>query len=110
MQMFTTRKRSLAQGNVFIGVYHSVHRGEGVSIQGGLPRGDLHQGEEESVSRGIGVCIWGRGVCIWKGLHQGGLNLGGSASRGGLHPCAPMELEKQVAHILLECFLVYIYI
>ena len=34
--IFTARKRSLGQGNVFTRVCHSVYRGEGVCVRGGL--------------------------------------------------------------------------
>ena len=113
--IFTTRKRSLRQGNVFTPAYHSVHRGKGV---------------------GFPACITGHMTSIWgKGVTGHMTRGGGSASRemvclrgdGGLHPRAvciqwggrsaskegwaeppppPPELGKRVVRILLECFLV----
>ena len=70
--IFTTRKQSLGQGNVFTPVCHSVHR------EGWFPRmhhrshdqGDLHP----------------EGVCIQGGLHPGWSASRGSAFRGALHP------------------------
>ena len=65
--IFTTRKRSLGQGNIFTNICHSVP-GWG----GGFP-----------------TCITGhmtRGVCIQEGLHLGVGLLPGSLHTGGLHP------------------------
>ena len=114
----TARKRSLGQGNVFTPVCHSVHRG--VCIWEG-------QHLEGSASRG---------VCIWRVLHPGGLHLGAWSASGGLHPGGSASragvcilgglylgslhmglgqttqgalrdtVNKQAAHILLECILV----
>ena len=70
--IFTTRKRSFGQGNVFTPVCHPVHKGregllqnmhyrshdKGVYIQVGLHPGDLHPGG--SASRAF--CIGGGGV------------------------------------------------
>ena len=72
-QIYTPRKRSLGQGNVFTPV--CLLRGEGLPMRGCLhPRGGgLHQG-------GVGCLQWSasKGVCI-----QGGLQPGGSVTRGG---------------------------
>ena len=74
--LFTARKRSLGQGNVFTPVCLSVHIGEGSWLpsihwegEGGLypggggssfrGKGDLHSGGGQSASMGRGVCIQG---------------------------------------------------
>ena len=36
-RLFTTRKRSLGQGNIFTPVCHSVHGGGSVSVHAGIP-------------------------------------------------------------------------
>ena len=90
LTFLTARKRSLGQGKIFRSVCHSVHGG-GVYPQE--------------------VCI--QGVCLQGDLPPGSLPLEGSASSGGLMVVEgeggwlePTESEKQVVHILLECFLV----
>ena len=88
-QLFiTVRKRSLGQGNIFRSASHSV-RGGGV---GGYLQG---------------VCLWGfssRGVCLWRGgLHPGLPVYMGVCLHGGW--TEPMDSEKLVVCILLECFL-----
>ena len=75
--IFTTRKRSLGQGNVFKRVCHSVHSGwlpnlhhrshdQGVCIQGGLPT----RQEGGSASSGVGQTPLGLST---GGLHPEGL-------------------------------------
>ena len=56
--MFTARKRSLGQGNVFTGICNSVHRGG--LLLGGLLSGDLLWG-------------WGGGVWGWMGVSSQGI-------------------------------------
>ena len=66
--IITARKRNLRQGNVFIPVCHSVHRGEV-----GFPAGITGHITRGSASRG-GLPPGGsasRGVCLQGGLHQG---------------------------------------
>ena len=94
--IFTTRKQSLVQGDVFTHACHPVHRRGGgrwlpsmhhrshaqhprrVCLQGGLPTGSLATGG--SVYRGL----------YPGGLPTGGLHLGGLSTgvlpTGGLHP------------------------
>ena len=67
--IFTARKRSLGQGNIFTPVCHSVHRGGGLLggclVQGGsaLGGGDLL----------LGGGAWpGGGVLLWGGSARGG--------------------------------------
>ena len=82
--IFTARKWSLGQGNVFASICHSfsTQGGGGVCIHGGLHPGHLHP---------RGVCIQGasasggsasRASASKGGLHPGGICIGGSASRG----------------------------
>ena len=79
----TAHKRSLGQGNVFIGVclctdgvsFPACITGHMTSSQGGLPRGG-------------GFCL--KGVCL----------------RGWVEQTPQPELEKWAVRILLECFLV----
>ena len=72
--IFTARKRSLGQGNIFTPVCHSVHRG-GV------------RGRGVCVARGHacprGACM--PGVCVWPGGHAwlGACMVGGRHARGG---------------------------
>ena len=86
--MFTARKRSLGQGNVFTPVCHSVHRG-GVYIGGSCIR--------------EGVCI-GEWICIQEGLHSGGVCMQGV----GRPPYWMLRdtVNERAVHILLECILV----
>ena len=70
MFVVTARKRSLGQGKVFTPVCHSVHRGRGSALRGSPPRGHASRG----------LCIWGSASN--RGLHPGGVHLGGGAPRG----------------------------
>ena len=106
--MFTARKRSLGQGNIFTPVCHSVHRGvpgpRGVSAPGGCllwgvpgPGGCLVRGVCFQRVPGPGGCL------VWEGIgSQGGLLLGvggawwrlpqmttaaGSTHPTGMHSC-----------------------
>ena len=71
--IFTARKRSLGQGNIFSPVYHSVHRGRG-GVRG----------------RGVYV-ITGGHVCMVAGRHawlQGAVRgCGGHSWLGGVRGC-----------------------
>ena len=89
--IFTARKRSLGQGNIFTPVCHSVHRGGG--------------GIQACIAGGIPACLavgWsalrGRGVCSWGG---GGLLPEGAWWR------PPGQLLLRAVRILLECILVF---
>ena len=97
-RIFTARKRSLGQGNVLTPVCHSVYTGEGVSLQGGLHLGEgsLHPG---GTSAYTGVCPQGGRGSASRGVYNGG-DLS--------NPNSPLQLEKRVVCILLECFLVII--
>ena len=99
--VFTARKRSLGQGNIFTPVCHSVHRGACVVAPGGacmvapgghawLLRGGVHgcsQGGMHGCSggacmvapRGHAWLLPGGGVCVvaWEGVH--------GFIRGGMH-------------------------
>ena len=114
--LFTTRKRSLGQGNIFTPVCHSVHRG----VPG--PGGYLVWG----VWSGAGAWSWGHlvpdGSLVWGGAWSGGVpGLGGSGPGGyaqgeGLVPggaCSqgawwrpPGWLPLRPIRILPECILV----
>ena len=76
--IFTTRKRSLSQGNVFTLVCSDFP----AHITGHMIGGSV---SGRSASRGICIQGWStsRGVCIPGGLHPGGLHLG-SLHSGGL--------------------------
>ena len=73
--IFTARKRSLGQGNIFAPVCHSVHRGEclvlgGVCSQrGSAPRGGVPGPEGEVPGPGGGLFLgggaWSQGVGAW---------------------------------------------
>ena len=72
MPIFTARKRSLEQGNIFTPVCHSVHRGylppAGLHL-GGLPTGRL----PTRVYASRGVCLQGVGqTAPWVCLRGGG--------------------------------------
>ena len=83
--VFTTRKRSLGQGNVFTPVCHSVH---GREVLVGLP-----------------ACITGRMTSMGGSAYRG-VCIGGGAYRGVGQTPLELELEKRAVRILLECFLV----
>ena len=85
LNIFTARKRRFGQGNVFILVCHSVHRGgdlcprmhhrshdSEISVQGGsLSRGSLYRG---SLSRRVSVQSGGGGICPEGSLSRGSLS------------------------------------
>ena len=84
--LFTARKRSLGQGNIFTPVCHSVHRGRGLAWFLG---GDVH-----GCSRG-GMCGCCRGACVVApgGMHgcSGGVcGCSGACvvALGGMHGCS----------------------
>ena len=60
--IFTARKRSLGQGNIFTSIYHSV------GGEGGVGFPEKHHRSH-----------------YWVGLHPGGLHLGGVCIWGSLH-------------------------
>ena len=78
--IFTVRKRSLGQGNVFTPVYHSVHIG------------GLHPG--------------GRGFCIPVGLHPGGCAEPAPPPDRILRD----TVNERAVCILLECILVFVFL
>ena len=105
--IFTARKRSFGQGNIFTPVCHSVHGGGG---RGGIPAciaGDI----PACLAAGgcaIPACLAVGGVLSQHALQQGeggllrmGLLQGGGA---GGHP--PGRLLLRAVRILLECILV----
>ena len=89
--LITARKRSLGQGNIFIGVCREFCSQWGVSAPGGSAPGGV---------RGK-VCSWG-GVCSKGGC----LVPGGAWSQGVPAGDAPGRLLLQAVRILLECILV----
>ena len=94
--IFTARKRSLGQGNVFKLVCHSVHRDGGgfpACITGHMTRA---------------VCL--QGVCIEGGLYLGGLPPGGLGRTPPPHGILRDMINKRAVRILLECILVYQYV
>ena len=97
--VFTARKRSLGQGNIFTPVCHSVHGGGGAWSQGvGVPgRGVPGRG----VCSGGVPASGGGGTCSQGCLLPGGAWSRGSARGGG------GELLLRAVHILLECILVF---
>ena len=87
--IFTARKRSLGQGNVFTPVCHSVHRGSlsggGEVCPGGLCLGGSPAGGRVSVQGGLCpgvVSAQGGGSVCPGGLCLGGLCPEGSLPRG----------------------------
>ena len=117
--IFTTRKRSLGQGNVFTGVCLST----GVCLEGsacGSALGDLphllffHTTEiskQSHLQRGLHLGGW-RGVCP-QGFCPGDLRprgrwvcIWGVGVSIWVQP--PSELEKWAVRIILECFLVFL--
>ena len=84
-RIFTARKRSLNQGNVFTRVCHSLHGREGVCLQGVVC---LHGGFAY-----MGSAF--RGFCIRGGTDTPEIN-------GMLQD----TVNKRAVCILLECFLV----
>ena len=105
--IFTARKRSLGQGNIFTPVCHSVHR-EGC-VTGGCA----------CPGRG-GMCAWGEGGMHALGVLAGGMHGWGhawlGAVRGRGHAChtpPPQAWYREIwpvnewaVCILLECILV----
>ena len=89
--IFTARKRSLGQGNIFTPVCHSLHRG--VPAPRGVP--------------GLGGCLLPGSACSSGGLLPGGPAHGGACSRGVPDGGPPRQLLLQVVCILLECILVF---
>ena len=77
------RKRSLAQGNIFTPVCHSVHRGACVVV------GGVH-------------------VCGGHAWLQGGMcGCRGACVVGGMHRIQQDTVNERVVCILLECILVF---
>ena len=80
--IFTARKRSLGQGNIFTPVCHSVHRGGG-AWSGGVPcpRGCLL----------LGVCLLPGAACSRRGVPGGDPPRTATAAGGthstGMHSC-----------------------
>ena len=72
LYIFTVRKRSLGQGNIFTPVCHSVHRGGACVV---APRGAC-----VVALRGVHGCS--RGACM---VALGGVH---GCSRGGMHGCS----------------------
>ena len=121
----------MGQGNIFIGICYSRSLCmislpvwlpgpmflPGVSVQEGLcPRRSLSRSVSiqkclcpwGSLSRGslsMGVSVHG-GLCPWGSLSMGVSVHGGLCPWGFLR--GDPQSEKQVVHILLECFLVFI--
>ena len=99
--IFTTRKRSLGQGNIFISICHSVPGWGGgfpTCITGHMTRGVCIQ--EVCISGLVcfqGVCI--QGVCI-----QGGW----AEPPSEIHGILWDTVNKRAVRILVECFLVSI--
>ena len=90
LQIFTARKRSLGQGNVFTPVCHSVHRG-------GWWLPSMHwEGEFPSMHWEGGV-----GFPTYTGLASQH-----ALGSGGWLPSMHWNWEKRAVCILLECFLV----
>ena len=107
--IFTTRKRSLGQGNIFTSVCQEFcSQGGGAWSQGGASSGGAW-------SRGVcsgGVCFGGclvlGGVCSQGGAWSWGVLLPGGSARGGgvLGGDPPGRLLPRAVCILLECILV----
>ena len=94
--IFTARKRSLGQGNIFTSVCHEFCPQRGVPAPGGSgPGGCLVQGG--ACSRGGGVWSWGGSP----GPHPRGKLRGIRSS-----PPRPRRLLLRAVRILLECILV----
>ena len=96
--IFTVRKRSLGQGNIFRGVCQEFYSQGGRAWKGrawkGCAWGDV-----------CGGGLHGRGACI-----VGACLAGGRAWRGGGHAWQiPRDtVNERAVHILLECILVII--
>ena len=116
MKIFTARKRSLGQGNIFTPVCHSVHGG-GHAWQGGMAGGHAWSGGVLGMGgmRGQGGMHGERGVCmagecVWQRGHA--WQRGACMTKGGRHAwyaCPPYEIRLVNARavcILLECILV----
>ena len=88
--MFTARKRSLGQGNVFTTV---CSQGRGSASKGICLRRPASGGGGSASGE---FCIQERGVCITHQWHW-----------ADLPPPPPRELEKWAVHIILEYFLVF---
>ena len=114
--MFTARKRSLGQGNIFTPVCHSVHRGACVVAPVGGVRGCsrgghawlLPGGHAWLLWRGLCGCSWGACVVALGGCV---LLLGGHAwLLPGGHAWDMTRygdtINERVVRILLECILV----
>ena len=97
--IFTTRKQSLGQGNVFTHVYHSVHK------EGGLYDVTSYLAARSHVPFGGGG--------LWS--HFPSRRAGGSLSRGvsltetpWTENPPPKYSKEQAVRILLECILVHL--
>ena len=123
--IFTARKRSLGQGNIFTPVCHSVHGGRawlwGVCmISGGcawLPGGGsvwLLGGMHGCQGEGMHGCWGGMSGCLGGAWLLGGMCgcLGGHAWLqgcvvvGGMHRIRRDTVNERAVRILLECILV----
>ena len=106
--MFTARKRSLGQGNIFTPVCHSVHRGvprpRGVSAPGGVCSGGAWSWGMPGLAGLLPGSAWSWGGA-WSGrvsAPRGACSWGWGVPGGDF----PRWLLLQAVHILLECILV----
>ena len=119
LNIFTARKRSFGQGNVFILVCHSVHRGgglcprmhhrshdSGISVQGGsLSRGSLYRGSLYRGSLSRRISVQSRGALSRGGLCPG-VSVQGVSVREIPQTETPLYGHEWAVCILLECILV----
>ena len=87
-RIFTSRKRSLGQGNIFTPVCHSVHTGAACVVGGMQGRGQGGKGQGACMVGGAwqGGHMWRRACMVGEGSMCGrGLCLvGGMHGRGGM--------------------------
>ena len=114
--MFTARKRSLGQGNIFKSVCQEFCSWGGVVSQHALQVVSQHALQQVCVlsqyalqqgrSAPGGCLVWG--VCSWGGAWSRGSAPGGICSQGGGVPGGdpPRQLLLHAVRILLECILV----
>ena len=69
VNIFTTHKRSLGQGNIFTPICHSVHRGGMHGLPGGMHgcQGACMVGVVCVIAGGVGV-VAGGNVWLWGGV------------------------------------------
>ena len=97
MLLFTARKRSLGQGNIFTPVCHSVHRGGHAKLLGG--------GHAWLLGGGMHGFIRGACIVLFKGGMRGFI-WGGAAWFFQFFRIQCDTVNERAVRILLECILV----